>query len=643
MKTLFTILFLFLSFSIYAQVSCGTVTEPFDISDSAEVARKAPFKFDSAESLMYLKRRGYNLKEDYLEKLKKETPDIYEKFKAKEIAEIQQKVKAPKQDQGLKQMATSQLVAADANGLKYIEVRFWRHLDYYTYAPYVSDATFQANITAAINRLNNNYTTNNIPLRFYASCNSSTFSTNLYNRSTRQISKSDAAKFIDGIPAYSSGLDVFYFDGEIMGDNGSINFAVFPWNKRNYSIAATNWGLTSSTITHEVGHALGLRHTHDNARGDFTSNNRTASGCYQESVSRVRKNYWYNGCTGEDNRLKCEINGDQIADTHASIEELGDYIVGGVYNNGAGTDNWGDSWTPPVRNYMSYVKGNPRTEFTPMQIAAILKWAEGRTTASYVSIAGDARLCPGKTGTYSVSVAGVTGYTWAVPAGFSIVSGQGTSTVTVTNNSANSGGVIEVAFAGCGAFGASKNISGNLGSYYVIGNDMVYPRSIETYSVSNANEPGITYSWTKPLNTSTMDGTTGSSITLSFSSAFTGGYLSVKETSVCGTSSRSIYIQPSQDPMLQQSESMLMSAGDAAPGKPYTVYPNPTNGRLTIECFAEEGYLMQLSSMDSKVQAEELIRYGENQFDFSNYAAGMYLLKIVASDKTVYTEKIIIK
>lgn len=412
---------------------------------------------------------------------------------------------------------------ADAKGLKYVEVRFWRHLDYYTYAPYVSDATFQNDITTAVNKLNSDYAANNIPLRFYASCNIYTFRTNQYNTSTRQISKSDASSFINGKPAMSKGLDVFYFDGQIMGDNGGVNFARLPQDGgRTYFVAATGNGLRNATITHEVGHAFGLRHTHDNARGSGT-NNRTASGCYQESVSRVKKNYWYNGCTSQDNRLKCEVNGDQIADTHASIEELASYIPGGVYNNGAGTDNWGDSWTPPVRNYMSYVNTSYMTEFTPMQVAIMLHYADTRTVVPAASIAGPARLCQGQTGSFTVSAAGATGFSWNVPTGFSILSGQGSSTISVRNNSSFSGGVVDVTLGGCGAFGASKNVSGNLGYFYVIGNQYIYPGSMGWYSASNYYEPGISFSWSLPPDTYAFGGTTNGDIALNFSPNFNGG------------------------------------------------------------------------------------------------------------------------
>lgn len=636
LKTLLiTVAFLCASFTLHAQVGCGTFAEPLDIEDSTEVARQAPFKFDAAESLIYLQSKGYKLKESYLKMLEKELPEIYTRFKEKE--RNKEKGKGNGKSSDLR-------ILADANGIDYVEVRFWRHLDYYTNVPLVSDTDFENNTTTAIDILNADFASNDIPLRFYASCGNYTFKTNQYNTSTEEITKSAASSLIDRVPNYSKGFDVFYFDGRI-NDNGTyVNFAKYPWADRNYAVAATGTGLRTRTFTHEVGHTLGLRHTHDNARGSG-SDNKEAGGCYQESVSRTRRNYWYNGCTSTDTYLKCEINGDKIADTQASFEALSNHLNDdGSYDGTGGTDNWGDSWIPPVNNYMSYTRQNLRTEFTPMQSSQMLNFAGSRKTSSSVSISGPSTLCVGATGTYSVSTSGVTGYLWSAPPGFEILSGQGTNTVTIKNNSASSGGVFEVAFEGCGAFGASRKVEGSANYYYVIGNDNVYPgSSIETYSVSNSNEAGITYAWTPPANTRVIGSTTGSSLTLEFLSSFTGGSLSVKETTACGTSSRGIYIQANTGggPGGGELEPQRTTAVDDT--TPYAVYPNPSNGEVIIECLSEDNYTVQILSLDNRIRKAVHVSSGKSKLDFSNYPTGMYILKIIASDMTVYTEKLIIK
>lgn len=303
---------------------------------------------------------------------------------------------------------------------------------------------------------------------------------------------------------------------------------------------------------------------------------------------------------------------------------------------------------------MSYGNHSIRWEFTPMQVARILSYGDSRATSSYINVSGPSVLCVGSTDTYSASASGVTDYSWDVPPGFSILSGDGTETVTVRNNSSTSGGVVEVAFEGCGAFGASKQVSGANSGFYIIGSTYVYSNySSHTYSVSNAGEAGITYSWIPPSNAYVSGGTSGSSITLVFPPHFSGGSLSVKETSPCGTTSKSIYIQSngsgssgsgyrisSEQDSVYALDSTALSLDDT---KSYSVYPNPSNGEIVVECLFDEDYTIQIYSLDNKLQKESHLNGGKRKMDVSHLPSGLYLLKIILSNKTVYSEKLIIK
>jgi len=68
--------------------------------------------------------------------------------------------------------------------------------------------------------------------------------------------------------------------------------------------------------------------------------------------------------------LKCEINGDFLCDTDADPNQI-DNVTGCVYNHPASgdfrEDNWGDLWTPPTRNVMSYTTADCRDEFSRHQ------------------------------------------------------------------------------------------------------------------------------------------------------------------------------------------------------------------------------------------------------------------------------------
>jgi hypothetical protein len=69
-----------------------------------------------------------------------------------------------------------------------------------------------------------------------------------------------------------------------------------------------------TTLLHELGHALGLQHTH-NGRFPCTSNNETCDMCWQESVSRTRLQPFY--CLQFIQAYNCEVNGDFLCDTPA--------------------------------------------------------------------------------------------------------------------------------------------------------------------------------------------------------------------------------------------------------------------------------------------------------------------------------------
>jgi|GEM_PF-6378357 len=156
--------------------------------------------------------------------------------------------------------------------------------------------------------------------------------------------------------------------------------ARFPWNTNRYSFAVVtdfaNGGLLEDdqmvgTMVHELGHTLGLTHTHESARSSIASNNGRAGNCYQESVSRTRTQGF--GCFTYLGVRKCEVNGDMLCDTDADPELFWRSATDNNVNNvscayiGGGTDNWGDVWTPPTTNYMSYSFWRCRTSLTQMQ------------------------------------------------------------------------------------------------------------------------------------------------------------------------------------------------------------------------------------------------------------------------------------
>lgn len=137
----------------------------------------------------------------------------------------------------------------------------------------------------------------------------------------------------------------------------------------------------ASALTHEIGHSLGLLHTHDNARGPGEKNGK-AFGCYQEWVDREATLSGWNGCSAMDGFKRCEVNGDMLCDTDADPLLRDDrfdraescrFIVHSNDDEDYHYDNDGQPWLPAgkdnaLKNIMSYsdVEGCARN-FTPMQ------------------------------------------------------------------------------------------------------------------------------------------------------------------------------------------------------------------------------------------------------------------------------------
>ena len=164
------------------------------------------------------------------------------------------------------------------------------------------------------------------------------------------------------------------------------------------------------------------------------------------------------------------------------------------------------------------------------------------------SITGPINLCAyvGQNVVYtSTLVNSATGYSWFVPSGISLVSGQGTSAITVTvNQGFTTGSLSVVATNACGSSISARSISllvnipasapatmtgvTSLCSYLGTGSSVNYTCS----TVTNATG----YKWTLPSGINLVSGQGTTHIVATVSSGFTTGTLSVLDTNACGAS-----------------------------------------------------------------------------------------------------------
>ena len=151
-------------------------------------------------------------------------------------------------------------------------------------------------------------------------------------------------------------------------------------------------------------------------------------------------------------------------------------------------------------------------------------------------------VCPNTSQTYTCSpVTAATSYQWTAPTNATIVSGQGTQTVTISF-AANFGtnGVVSVRSQNCAGTSTTArtltvyNLPGTPGT--ITGQTTnVCPGSVLNYAITAV--PGASsYLWTAPANATITSGQGTTMITLTAGSNFISGTLSVRAVSTCGQS-----------------------------------------------------------------------------------------------------------
>jgi len=180
------------------------------------------------------------------------------------------------------------------------------------------------------------------------------------------------------------------------------------------------------------------------------------------------------------------------------------------------------------------------TEICTQRVEIQIDYAPGTPPSGLVTpgpITGTNPVCPGQTFTYSIpAVPGATTYTWTVPSGSVINSGQGTTTITVTFGS-NTGNLCVTASNTCLTstqfcipitFASAPPAPGP-----ITGPTTVCQGSTQTYSITAI--PGVTsYDWTVPAGAVITSGQGTTTITVTFGAS--AGNISVTATNACGTS-----------------------------------------------------------------------------------------------------------
>ena len=194
-------------------------------------------------------------------------------------------------------------------------------------------------------------------------------------------------------------------------------------------------------------------------------------------------------------------------------------------------------------------------------------------------ISGTFVTCPGSLVSFNIaSVSGALGYSWTVPSGSVILSGQGTTSILVQMGTI-SGTTSVTAINSCGTSSASSNAitissATPLTPGAITGATSVCSGSTgNVYSIS-AVAGATSYTWTVPTGATITAGQGTTSISVTFGSA--AGNISVTATNSCGTSSPSL-------------QAITVNSIPVAPGTisgTITVCPNSTGNVYSIAAVA---------------------------------------------------------
>jgi hypothetical protein len=172
------------------------------------------------------------------------------------------------------------------------------------------------------------------------------------------------------------------------------------------------------------------------------------------------------------------------------------------------------------------------------------------TPATPGVVSGTANVCSirgtTQTNTYSIApVANAISYLWVAPANTVIISGQGTTSITLQVNAAFTSGSITVrSNSGCAnsttrSFALSVAIPATPGT--ITGTSRACPGNTFTYTVA-AVANASSYNWTVPTGATIVSGAGTNSIQVNFNAGFVAtGNISVTATNGCGTSAARSY------------------------------------------------------------------------------------------------------
>ena len=222
---------------------------------------------------------------------------------------------------------------------------------------------------------------------------------------------------------------------------------------------------------------------------------------------------------GSSGKYGFEVSSQNASGTQLGtlVAGTGSKLVGGskyVTHSSASTSvkTWTFGWIAPAAGTgeVTFYGAFARNYSGPTTLSTLTVQEAASTPAPSGPISGPAAVCINNNATYSVgTIAGATNYVWSVPSGATIVSGMGTTSISVSFSAAAASGNISVYGSNTNGNGASSNLpiivnSIPVQSSAISGSTNPCQTTMQTYSVTNV--PGLTYSWVVPSGSTINSG-----------------------------------------------------------------------------------------------------------------------------------------
>jgi len=279
----------------------------------------------------------------------------------------------------------------------------------------------------------------------------------------------------------------------------------------------------------------------------------------------------------------------------------------------------------------------------------VLKAKDKPATPS--SIFGPNDICAGQTVTYMISaVPNTSSYVWTVNNGMQIMSGQGTTTITVKAPAGFTGGTVKVYAKNCKGNSGTKSknvkngIPGSPGS--VNGPSSVCKSQTKAFSCGAASG-ATSYTWAVTGGATIFSGQGTTNVNIKFTTAtLTTAVVSVVANGPCGSSApktRTVAVN------LTCRTSADVTGSDMNPVTDLTAYPNPTSAKATVSFTVTENTkcMMRVMDMLGNVLISESISAveGPNTKDLNmdRFAKGVYFISIQTENNDSQTLRIVVE